>query len=81
VEALLFWAEAEAAALIRARPTVVMLLADALVDQGAVDGRQVDEIIIRATTIEMLTDEHQRRREMRARGESAAKFEKMTANG
>lgn len=80
MEALLFWAEAEAAALIRARPTVVML-ADALVDQGAVDGKQVDEIIIRATTIEMLTDEHQRRREMRARGESAAKFEKMTANG
>lgn len=58
-----------------------MLLADALVDQGTVDGEQVDEIIIKATAIEVLAAEHQRRREMHARAESAAKFEKMTANG
>jgi hypothetical protein len=79
VEALLCWAEAEAAALIRARPTAVMLLANALVDQGTVDGEQVDEIIIKATAIEMLTAEHARRREMQARAERAAKFNEMTA--
>jgi ATP-dependent Zn protease len=75
--ALVSFAEAEAEALIRAHMGVVEAIADAMAEQGTLDGEQVDQIISDAVAAGMLAAERKRRREMQARAERAEKFKEV----
>lgn len=68
------FAEAEAEALIREHMHVVNVLIDALAERGTLTGDELLQIINNAVSGELLAREHERRREMQARVESAEKF-------
>ena len=74
IDAFIHFAEVEAAAIIRPHCCAVKATADALMEQGTIDGNRVDEIIACAADIETLAIEHERRREMQGRAESASRL-------
>jgi hypothetical protein len=75
VNALLAYAEAEAAALIREHLNVVLALVDAIIDRGGtLTGSEVDEVIAAAVAVKAAADERQRRAAWKRIEASAASF-------
>jgi hypothetical protein len=74
VTALLAYAEAEAAALIRANIEIVQALVEALIERGILTGDRIDAVIAREVAAKALADERARRAAWKIVEKNAADF-------